>query len=251
MFVTKRLILTHLCFLSNAMKNNKKQKDRLGGVKRFWVLGAGRFGRIAVDRISRSIPGATITVIDENQLSGTDDRIVFIRKEAVHWLFKMLNEQAPVDMIVPAIPVHVVYEWLVLKSKDRYTHTPMEISTLLQSQLPHPMKGKTGQIYTSHADFICPDNCPEPENRCTVTGRPRPKDLFKLLGDIQFQGVLPIVVRSHQLLPGVGGIIPEDFMTAYRVATENTNRTLLIATACRCHGVVNAVRLKKKQVRLS
>jgi hypothetical protein len=33
--------------------------------------------------------------------------------------------------------------------------------------------------------------------------------------DLDFDNVLPIVIRSHQLLPGVGGIYPADLMSAW------------------------------------
>ena len=112
--------------------------------------------------------------------------------------------------------------------------------------MPNALRGKAGQAYVSHADFICPDNCPEPEKICTHTGKPRPMDLFRLLGTLDFEEALPIVIRSHQLLPGVGGIYPADLRAAMDTACRNSHRPMMIATACRCHGVVNFMRLEKK-----
>jgi hypothetical protein len=112
--------------------------------------------------------------------------------------------------------------------------------------MPHALRGNAGQAYVSHADFICPDNCPEPEKICTHTGKPRPLDLFRLLGNVDFDDVLPIVIRSHQLLPGVGGIYPADLLDALDIVRKNSHRPLMIATACRCHGVVDFMRLEKK-----
>ncbi|MGA6925486.1 MAG: hypothetical protein WBY88_07385 [Desulfosarcina sp.] len=113
--------------------------------------------------------------------------------------------------------------------------------------MPHPIRGKTGQAYVSHADFICPDNCPEPEKICTHTGRPRPPDLVRLLRRLDFENVLPIVLRSHQLLPGVGGIRPADLIGALDMARRHSQPLLMLATACRCHGVVDFIRLDKKR----
>jgi hypothetical protein len=71
-------------------------------------------------------------------------------------------------------------------------------------------------------------------------------DLFRLLGKVDFDDVLPIVIRSHQLLPGVGGIYPADLLDALDIVRRNSHRPLMIATACRCHGVVDFMRLEKK-----
>jgi hypothetical protein len=71
-------------------------------------------------------------------------------------------------------------------------------------------------------------------------------DLFRLLGKLDFQGVLPIMLRSHQLFPGVGGILSADLILARETACKNSHRPLMIATACRCHGVVDFIRLEKK-----
>jgi hypothetical protein len=71
-------------------------------------------------------------------------------------------------------------------------------------------------------------------------------DLFRLMGRLDFDNVLPIVIRSHQLLPGVGGIYPADLMSALDIVRKNSQRPLMIVTACRCHGVVDFMRLEKK-----
>ncbi|GAB6907624.1 hypothetical protein JCM12296A_34610 [Desulfosarcina cetonica] len=159
----------------------------------------------------------------------------------------MLIPGAPVDMIVPAIPVHVVAGWIRLVLSNRFDAHPLAISADWLAQLPHAMAaGSAGQAYVSHADFICPDNCPEPPDRCTHTGKPRPMDLFRLLARLQLDDVLPIVLRSHQLLPGVGGLLPADLFSALKFAEQNYRRPLMIATACRCHGVVDFMRLIKR-----
>lgn len=228
------------------MQNNKEQRDQPQTSTRFWVIGAGRFGQIAVDRITRHIPAASLTIVDKRPFTIHGDGITTICQDGIQWLYTMLNEGAPVDMIVPAIPVHVVFDWLKLNIQKMFVIQPIEILEPWLSQLPHALRGNAGQAYVSHADFICPDNCPEPEKICTHTGKPRPLDLFRLLGNVDFDDVLPIVIRSHQLLPGVGGIYPADLLDALDIVRRNSHRPLMIATACRCHGVVDFMRLEKK-----
>jgi len=165
---------------------------------------------------------------------------------SIAWLLSRFGPHAPVDMIVPAIPIHVAGEWLKFNLSKNYNIHPVQIPESWLASLPNAMSGATGQVYVSHADFICPDNCPEPKTICTHTGRPRPTDLFRLLADLDLDGVNPIVVRSHQLLPGVGGILPSDLLEALTSARRNSHRTLMVATACRCHGVVDFLRLEPR-----
>jgi len=228
------------------MTKDKRQSNSLKGLERFWIIGAGRFGRIAVERIGRKNADAAITVVDKASTDPGRDGVTAIQQDGIQWLADMLRPEAPVDIVVPAIPVHVAYEWLKLNLSKKYKIIPIDIPDGWLIRMPHAMRGAVGQAYVSHADFICPDNCPEPETICTHTGKPRPMDLFRLLAGLEFDDVLPIVIRSHQLLPGVGGIYPDDFFHALEKVRTNRQRPLMIATACRCHGVVNFFRLAKR-----
>jgi len=228
------------------MPNNKEQRASLKKPKRFWIIGAGRFGRLAVERISRLMPAVDITVVDQQPSITEREHVSVVTAEGIAWLAASLDQKSPVDIIVPAIPIHVAAEWLLLRLKRNYDIHPVRIPNSWLKRMPHACRGKIGQAFVSHADFICPDNCPEPEKLCTHTGKPRPRDLFSLLDDLDLDAVLPIVLRSHQLLPGVGGIYPADLFTALDTAVENDDRPLMVATACRCHGVVDFLRLERK-----
>jgi hypothetical protein len=234
-------------FAANAMLKNLKNKDMRGTPlqpRRFWVLGAGYFGSIALERILRRIPDATITVVDMEPRQIEDSRITTVTAEGIQWLDAMLDHQAPVDIIVPAIPVHVAAEWVKLNLLKTCQVQPADIPDAWLARMHNPVRGKTGQVYVSHADFICPDNCPEPQKKCTHTGKPRPEALYRLLQQLYFETFLPIVLRSHQLLAGVGGIYPSDLMTARDTARQNSHRPLMICTACSCHGVMDFMHVK-------
>ncbi|MBR9987116.1 MAG: potassium transporter [Desulfosarcina sp.] len=228
------------------MHNNKDQRDLPVNATRFWILGAGRFGQIAVKRITRHIPHATLTVVDQKPFTMDGADIATIREDGIKWLNRTLVPNASVDLIIPAIPVHVAVDWLILNLNQSFDINPLSIQDSWLTRLPHAMRGKAGQAFVSHADFICPDDCPEPANVCTHTGKPRPMDLFRWLGKFDLDDVLPIVIRSHQLLPGVGGIYPADLMSALDIVCNHSHRPMMIATACRCHGVADFMRLKKK-----
>ena len=225
------------------MRNDKAQGEASAPLRRFWVMGAGRFGQIAVNRILRHFPQAHITVVDRESLMPAADRVTMVRAEGVEWLVDALQEGRAVDMVVPAIPSHVAYEWMVQHLKRQFTILPLEPDDHLLSRLPHPIRGSAGRIYVSHADFICPDSCAEPENICTHTGKPRPRDLFRLLADLDTVKVQPVVLRSFQLLPGVGGLYPHHLQRALDSVIAHQRQPLMIATACRCHGVLDLIRL--------
>ncbi len=231
------------------MDNNKQQRKNPVISKRYWIIGAGRFGRIAVSRIKERQPGAIITVVDKKHIRFDDPTVTVVCQDGIAWLSAMLHEKALVDWIVPAIPIHVAKQWLVRKLPKHFHMEPIPVPDGWLTKMPHPLRGTTGQVYVSHADFICPDDCPEPKNRCTHTGKPRPMDLFRLLKRLDVDSVLPIVFRSHQLRPGVGGILPGDLFNAFQTVMENCHRPLMIATACRCHGVVDFIRIEKSSSR--
>jgi hypothetical protein len=143
----------------------------------------------------------------------------------------------------------VASEWLKGNLSEIYDIHSIKIPASWRSQLPNAIEGNAGQVYVSHADFICPDNCPEPEKVCTHTGKPRPLDLFRLLARLKLGHVRPIVLRSRQLLPGVGGIYPSDLINALGAVIKSSRHPVMIATACRCHGVVDFIHLTNKNAR--
>jgi hypothetical protein len=104
------------------------------------------------------------------------------------------------------------------------------------------MRGKTGDLYTSIADFLCPEDCPEPAQYCTVTKERRQKPLFQILKDLEglFESK---VIRSKQLGLGVGGYLSEDLLKIVREIKKAgaSDRLILISTACRCHAVTSAL----------
>jgi hypothetical protein len=78
-----------------------------------------------------------------------------------------------------------------------------------------------------------------------VTGEVREAHLFDVIRNIELGDYLTFVVRSHQLAPGVGGY---QLSVLWRLLEEarSTEKDILVATACRCHGVINALRFNRK-----
>jgi len=217
-------------------------------MKSIWILGAGRFGLKAAKVLSRKNKKAEITVIEKNselcrQVEMADFKTVCM--DGIEYLGQNLKSIDYPEWIIPAIPVHVVYEWVRLKIKDSYILKTIPVPEGVITSLPNVFKGKRGEIYMSIADFICPDNCPEPEDLCTHTGKQRPFTLYKKLESIQYDNFRSIVVRSRQLSPGIGGYSPGALFHALDVIKASTTPGLL-STACRCHGVMHAFRVRPK-----
>ncbi len=206
-----------------------------------WVVGAGYFGTKAVDRLTKKDPDISVTLvdIDPNRLDAWEPPIRTVQDNGVHYLAQKLETEPLPDWIIAALPIHLAFEWIkeTLKGVEL---KPVSLPDRRVSQLPNPVRGADGALYLSHADFLCPDACTEPPERCTVTGRPRETEMHQLIMDIQIPSCPSVVIRSHQLLPGVGGYSPAALLSA-RECVRRCRGNVLIGTACACHAVVHPI----------
>ena len=208
----------------------------------YWIIGAGRFGTRAVRTLLKLKGDPLITLVDcdPQKLTGWKDHIKTVSGDGIDYLTRQMKPNQGVDWIVPAIPRHLAFEWIYRTLRGKLKIQMIRTPENIKPKLPNSFGGENGELYVSHADFRCPDNCPEPRNFCTVTQKSRPTDMFHLLAKLGSARLESIVIRSHQLAPGVGGFKPQTLMHA-RTMVENSAGKALISTACRCHGVVHAV----------
>jgi hypothetical protein len=208
----------------------------------YWILGAGRFGRLAVERLLARREPPQLVVVDQNpdNLLLLADRPLERVNEDVLGFLRANLEEGP-DWIVPAVPIHVAFVWLFAELAGVGQVEMLPVPLTVDAQVPNPWRDGKGGLYTSVATFRCPDNCSEPRDRCTATGLRRSDDLFTLLARIRVPGSFPLVVRSHQLAAGVGGYRPSALRRLMR-GVEAARGSVLVATACRCHGVIHALR---------
>jgi len=227
-------------------------KEVMSNTLSYFIIGCGHFGSQAAEKLFRKDPHSRITVVDKDvkaiqKISSLPVKTIL--GEGISSLRQCLIKGQPIDYIVPAVPLHLAFEflWSTLKSYD-----VTRVKVPLLSGLPNSMIGKTGDFYTSLANFLCPEDCPEPSEYCTVTKQRRPKPLYQILNELEgaFESR---VIRSQQLAPGVGGYPP----AALSGLLENIKkrmaprRTLLISTSCRCHGVTSALLFSpNKQTRI-
>ena len=213
-------------------------------MKTFWVIGAGRFGNKAVADIARRFPGAAVVVVDAdakalasltptaNLASECCDGVDFVREG--------LSRGRAVDWIIPVLPVHLAWAWIRRSLSGAHQRPPMAVPTAMADRLPNAVPGPGGTFYVSYADFFCPEDCPEPSDICTYTGNPRIGILYQTLQQLAWKDFLSVVVRSRQLSPGLGGYTPSDLYRAL-AQVKAAPGPVLVSTACKCHGVVNAL----------
>ena len=70
--------------------------------------------------------------------------------------------------------------------------------------------------------------------------------MYKLLEDMALPGFRVHVIRSRQLAPGVGGYSVGELKGLLRKVESAGDSNWLVGTACKCHGVVSALEVKKK-----
>ncbi|MCF8062162.1 MAG: hypothetical protein K9M82_06575 [Deltaproteobacteria bacterium] len=114
----------------------------------------------------------------------------------------------------------------------------------MRQALPHTWIAGDGSLLVSYADFLCPEDCAEPEDGCTVTGEIR-QPLYERLAALEVPGYEVQVIRSRQLAPGLGGYSAGDLRALQaRVYDAPGRGRWLIGTACRCHGTITGLEVK-------
>jgi hypothetical protein len=207
----------------------------------YLIIGCGHFGSRAAKKLLQKDPRSKIIVVDKIKESIKKISHLPVEtavSEGISYLNQFLSQGRRADYIIPAVPFHLAFEFILSRLKalggKRKKVPPL-------SGLPNSMKGKTGDLYTSLADFICSEDCPEPSQYCTFTKKRRPKPLHEILNDLKgtFESR---VIRSQQLGPGIGGFRPNMLLDLLEDIKRKKNRArlILISTASRCHGVTSA-----------
>ncbi len=211
-------------------------------MEEIWIIGVGQFGFIAFDRLSKSGKERRFVLVDpvkENLSRCKGPNVSLEQADGVEFLEQHLTAAKTPDWIIPALPIHLAAEWFLVHmgpARLRRVNLPAQLDPLL----PNPIRGSDGNIYVSHADFRCPDDCAEPRDSCTVTGEPRKRNMFEILGDIQLPPFKALALRSHQLGAGIGGYRSEHLFSLLD-KVERARGQILVSTACRCHGVITGL----------
>lgn len=212
-------------------------------MREIWIIGAGRFGKHALSRLFKSDDNCRLVVVDRSKEKldqiEKNASTAIVEQDGAAFLHEHLKRSFLPEWIIPAVPVHLAAMWCLLQAETVKLKLK-DIPGSLDAMLPNPIRMGPAEILVSHATFICPDNCSEPRDICTKTKKPRKKNMFDLIAGIRYTGFFPLVVRSWQLEPGVGGYRPVQLLdVADRIRSIRGN--ILLATACRCHGVITGL----------
>lgn len=205
------------------------------------ILGAGHFGRHAAERLTRRFPHADFLAVDLRS-----EKIEAVARDVglpvrVEDALSYLLTASLVDnvWVIPAVPLHVALRWTIANLAG-YGHAEiLPVPETVDAQVPNPYRMESGTLYASFATFICPDTCNEPDEICTHTREPRRGNLFQVLEGIRVPDYKVVVVRSWQLAPGVGGY-PMGYLRGKLAEIQRQPASYLMATSCRCHGVIDA-----------
>ena len=151
----------------------------------YLVIGCGRFGGRAAEKLLQKDPRSKIIVVDRSKKALRKISQLPVESEICDgtlYLEQFLSKGRKADYIIPSVPFHLAFEFTLSQSKP-WTGKRIKVPPL--SGLPNPMIGKTGDLYTSFADFLCPENCLEPAQYCSVTKQRRSRPLYRILGDMK------------------------------------------------------------------
>lgn len=212
----------------------------------YLILGAGKFGRLAAERLTALDPKARLLVVDRDPealkaaRAGASGELDAVAAEAVSYLARHLSRFAAWDWLIPMVPGHVALGVLrqgpLAPSAWEMASVPEAVESLAEAAL----RGPAGEMYLSRAAHLCPDDCPESADACPVTGEPRSPALYEALEALQLPGWRLVTIVSRLLAPGVGGYPPR-LLLELAAAAPGFPEKVLLATACRCHGVVHAL----------
>ena len=209
----------------------------------YLIIGCGHFGSRAAKQLLKRKSHPKIIGVDKNpevvqKLSHLP--IETIVDDGLSYLNQFLSEGQTAHYIIPSVPFHLVFEFILLRLKP-FGARKAKVPSL--PGLPNPEIGKAGDLYTSLADFLCPEDCPEPSRYCTVTRKRRQEPLYKILGDLKGPFKTRVII-SQPLAIGVGGFQPQELLALLEDVKKqkNSHDLILISTASRCHGVTSALK---------
>jgi len=210
-------------------------------INSYLIIGCGHFGSRAAEKLLGKNPHSKIIAVDKDKDAIKKASHLPVETEVsdgLLYLDQFLSEGRKADYIIPAIPFHLAFEFIVSQLKPLGAKRK-KVPDL--KGLPNPVIGHTGDLYTSFADFLCPEDCSEPLH-CSVTGKHRSRPLFRVLMNLSgpFESK---VIHSIQLGQGVGGFRLERLLNLLEALKKKKNKKqlILVSTACRCHGVISAL----------
>jgi hypothetical protein len=241
----------------------------------FIVLGGGCYGTFYTQQLLKARDASAvqfqrIVVVDHNEEPRTrreiqpGPQIEFVRSDWNRFFDDYFSSSAvdPADLFVPSpFNPHLGLAWLtrlVQRSGD-YAFELEDFSALPPT--PYREQRAHGTLVASHADWICPVHCVEPET-CPKTRGPRHWDMDRtareLAGTLAGQGQ-PVedvhLFHCHHVTYGVGAYPAAELLAArdalLGTIAERGAARFLIGTVSRCHGAMHLLAVRRGMVTVS
>ncbi|MBN2157099.1 MAG: hypothetical protein JW776_13730 [Candidatus Lokiarchaeota archaeon] len=241
----------------------------------YFILGAGQFGRIALEYAQNQDSKPTILVIDKidtplvheyhrladehelNIIWNTSNGRFFLQKDVKNLPFLFLFGFP--DYFIPAIPLHVLA--FLLQEFLQSIHADIQV----RNSIPHdkwniilnsipkqvvldadPNNGVILLSWVKEGE-ICPPNCIAPIRFCPHHNRKKPFTITEIVRKVSIPDILNLTIESHQATAGLGIIKGMELknllltcLIQLQKKIESKHHLLFfVATTCNCHGVVN------------
>lgn len=237
---------------------------RGGGATRYLVLGGGCYGTFYARQLLRardagSLGPLRVLVVDRNQQPGArrelppDPDLHFVASEWDDFLDAHLSRLPPeaTDQVVPSpFTPHLALAWLLRRLREERPERAWALEPFRRLPgTPFQLQREGGPLLVSHADWVCPVHCIEPDT-CPHTGGPRSWDVDRtaraLAGALEAEGQAVGEVRllhCHHRAWGVGTYPARELLEARDAILDGLREgkpaRILVGTISRCHGALN------------
>jgi hypothetical protein len=233
-----------------------------------FIAGGGALGSKALSDMRKAMKNARILVVDVNEscsARGLVDAVVpeeelseerlkavesmLVIGDAARVLSKALRIGFRPEIVVPAIPKHFTAYFLKQELEARghkvipAPHALEEVLRLFPRDLVLSASAESAMFTSSYMpyQFKCTIPCAQP-NICPVTGRFKSKPMFELIRNALRSVDMALVLESRKISEFSGGFDFNElwsFIRELEAGATKEGLVLAIATACKCHGVVN------------
>lgn len=236
----------------------------------FVVAGGGCFGSYHTRQLLKAIKrgrlnAERILVVDRRpdcQASHEFAGEPLVEIETGEWITYlsgyMETPRAPAAHLVPPpIGPHVALEWLRLAmAKDLSEVILEDVPVSYKVGLPYEHVDGKGNLFLSHADWLCPTNCYEP-GICPAIKDTRdwsmPETVTELASESRPDLARSFVFHSRHLAFGISTIPMQELLDvserALALASEG-QASIMVATTSHCHGVMGVLRLSSMAAKI-
>ena len=129
-----------------------------------FIVGFGKFGKLALPRVRRLWGKARIWIIDRDPVAFESEKsipAVRVLADGPQFLARHQEWIGDGDWIIPSLPIHLAWKWLDLNLKPPGPPKAVLPPHHLGAGLPYCRPFGKG-LFVSYATFVCPEACPSP-----------------------------------------------------------------------------------------